>query len=146
MRQLRGHFRPAPGALHTASAGGYSRQQVEGCRRRSQCMKINAARLRSELESLARFGAEPTGGVTRPALSEADIQARHWYAEKARQAGLAVHVDGLFNVTARFGASSQPAVWCGSHLDSVPQGGMFDGALGAMAALECVRRLREEAV
>ncbi len=109
-------------------------------------MQVNAARLRANLEQLATFGREADGGITRPALSEADIQARRWYADLARQAGLAVTVDGLFNVTARLGSSGKAAVWSGSHLDSVPHGGMFDGALGAMAALECVRRLREESV
>lgn len=108
-------------------------------------MRVNRERLRADFEQLGEFGREPDGGgVTRPAFSEADVTARRWFADTARQAQLDVSVDALFNVVAGVGEGSAPAVWTGSHLDTVPHGGMFDGAVGAMAALECVRRLREE--
>ncbi len=109
-------------------------------------MKVNAARLKADLERLAEFGRQPTGAISRTALSEADIQARRWYAEQASAAGLSVHTDAVGNVTAACGNGGEPAVWTGSHLDSVPEGGAFDGALGAMVALECVRCLHEQGV
>lgn len=109
-------------------------------------MRVNGARLRKDLERLAEFGREPTGGVSRPAFSEADMAARAWFAARAHEAGLDARTDPVGNVIVRPPRSASdelPAVWTGSHLDSVPNGGMFDGALGAMAALECVRRIHE---
>lgn len=110
-------------------------------------MRVNPERIRADLERLAEFGREPSGGVTRPAFSKADTAAREWFATRARDAGLPVLTDPLGNVIVGGGTDdSHPAVWTGSHLDSVPNGGIFDGALGAVAALECVRRLHEEGV
>lgn len=109
-------------------------------------MKVNAARLRADLERLGEFGREPDGAVTRPAFSDADLAARQWFASRASDAGLPVVIDGVWNVIVGDADGSQPAVWTGSHLDSVPKGGMFDGAVGAIAALECVRRIHEERI
>lgn len=108
-------------------------------------MQVNAARLREDLERLGEFGREPGGGISRPAFSPADIAARRWFADRAAEAGLPVAIDAVQNVIVG-GPSDQPAVWSGSHLDSVPNGGMFDGAIGAIAALECQRRIHEEEV
>lgn len=106
-------------------------------------LTVNGARLRADLERLATFGGRPDGSVNRPALSPEDVAARRWFARRAREAGLAARIDGLLNVLIG-DDSPEPAVWTGSHLDTVPDGGKFDGALGAVAALECLRRLREE--
>ena len=106
-------------------------------------MRVNAARLRADLEHLAGFGRREDGSVNRPAYSAADVAARQWFAEQARAAGLTVRTDPLLNVIVG-DDSPRPAIWTGSHLDTVPDGGMFDGALGAVAALECLRRLHEE--
>lgn len=108
-------------------------------------MRVNGERLRADLEQLATFGREPDGSISRPAFSPADVAARQWFADRARDAGLPAHVDGVLNVLVGE-ESGDPAVWTGSHLDSVPEGGMFDGALGSVAALECLRRLREERI
>lgn len=108
-------------------------------------MEVNAARLREDLERLGEFGREPGGGISRPAFSPADIAARRWFAARAAEAGLPVTTDAVQNVIVG-GPPDQPAVWAGSHLDSVPNGGMFDGALGTIAALECLRRINEEEV
>lgn len=108
-------------------------------------LRVNGERLRADLERLATFGREPDGAVSRPAFSPADAAARRWFVDRAHEAGLPARLDGVLNVL--LGADSPgPAVWTGSHLDSVPHGGMFDGALGSVAALECLRRLHEERV
>ena len=114
-------------------------------------LSVDGARLRADLETLGRIGAVPGGGVSRTSFSPADAQAREWYRGRCALAGLTVQVDGIGNMfVSRPGepaaGDAVAAVWSGSHLDSVPGGGRFDGALGAVAALECVRRLSEEGV
>lgn len=114
--------------------------------------RVDGARLRRDLAALARFGATGSGGVNRASYSAADSAARQWYADRCAEAGLTLWEDGLGNMfvqrgpvkdTAAGPPSDTAAVWTGSHLDTVPDGGRFDGALGAIAALECVRRLAE---
>ena len=114
-------------------------------------ISVDGARLRADLEALGRIGAVPGGGVSRTSFSPADAQARDWYRARCAEAGLTVQVDGIGNMFVSRPDESPagdalPAVWSGSHLDSVPNGGRFDGALGAVAALECVRRLHEERI
>lgn len=111
-------------------------------------IKVNRARLLSDLRALSRIGAQEGGGITRPAFSPADVLARRWYRDRCVQAGLDLSFDGLGNMTARHPSDDggTAAVWSGSHIDTVPNGGPLDGALGTVAALECVRRLAEEEV
>ena len=110
-------------------------------------LSVNGARLRADLEALGRIGGAPGRGVSRPSYSTVDAQARTWYLDRCAEAGLSVEVDGVGNmVVSAPGSPAGPAVWSGSHLDSVPHGGRFDGALGTLAALECLRRLAEEQV
>ena len=106
-------------------------------------MTIDAARLRSDLEALATFGADRDGGVSRPSFSAADRQARAWLRSRCDEAGLGYREDAVGNVFMRHGDDGGPPVWAGSHLDSVPNGGRLDGALGVIASLEVVRSLRE---
>src|SRR5690606_21035838 len=104
-------------------------------------LRVDIDRLRGDLEQLARFGADERGGVTGTGVAGADRRARAWWAERAAEAGLVMRTDGIGNVFLRApGRPDGPAVWTGSHLDSVPNGGAFDGALGSMAALEVARR------
>ncbi|MHA6616038.1 allantoate amidohydrolase [Pseudonocardia sp. DLS-67] len=111
---------------------------------------VSPARLRRDLEHVAGYGATASGGVGRTSFSAADRQVRAWLAGECERAGLALRTDGIGNVFARLDAPGAPPgtppVWAGSHLDSVPEGGRFDGALGSLAALEVVRRLAEERV
>ncbi|HEY0246913.1 MAG TPA: Zn-dependent hydrolase [Gryllotalpicola sp.] len=112
----------------------------------SAAPEIDGVRLRSELDELARRGANAPGeGITRTAFSAADGQARDWYAARVRAAGLEIETDGLGNSFVFDPDADQtvPGVWSGSHLDTVPRGGAFDGAVGAVAALEVVRRVKE---
>jgi N-carbamoyl-L-amino-acid hydrolase len=113
------------------------------------CLTVNADRLREDLETLGRFGRAPGAGITRTSFSRPDLQAREWYQAACRAAGLTVRVDGVGNMFAGAGSEADAdsaAVWSGSHIDTVPDGGAFDGAVGAVAALECVRRIAEQGV
>jgi len=113
-----------------------------------QELRINAERLWGSLMELARIGATPKGGVKRLTLTEEDRQARDLFARWAREAGLSVSVDPIGNVFARR-AGTDPAaapVAMGSHLDSQPSGGKFDGAYGVMAGLEVIRSLNDAGV
>ena len=108
---------------------------------------ISLARLRSRVETLARFGALSGGGVTRPCWSPQHEEARAWLLGEIRAAGLEAWVDPAGNVfgavgTRAFGADA-PAVLTGSHIDTVPEGGILDGALGVLAGLEALQTIRE---
>jgi N-carbamoyl-L-amino-acid hydrolase len=111
-------------------------------------LRINGERLRASFQALAAIGATPDGGVHRPALGDAHLAARRWFLEEAEQADLEVRVDGAGNHSAlhRCGRPGGPTLLLGSHLDSVPYGGRFDGALGVVAALEVLRVVKEEGI
>jgi N-carbamoyl-L-amino-acid hydrolase len=111
-------------------------------------LQANAERFRTTFEALAAIGATPDGGVHRPAFSEAHLQARHWYLEQAHLAGLETRVDGAGNHSAllRCGPEGGPTLLMGSHLDSVPNGGRFDGALGVAAAFETLRVVKDAGI
>jgi N-carbamoyl-L-amino-acid hydrolase len=110
--------------------------------------RINGDRLWADLMALGEIGFTPGRGVTRTALSDADLLAREWLVGKFREAGLEVRVDAACNVIGRLrsGPSGMGLVAVGSHLDTVPQGGMFDGMLGVLAGLECARTFQERGV
>jgi beta-ureidopropionase / N-carbamoyl-L-amino-acid hydrolase len=109
-------------------------------------LTIDGDRLTQDLAQVARFGGAPGGGVSRTSFSPADQQVRAWLAGQAAAAGLTIRTDGIGNVFLRVEGGHGPPVWTGSHLDSVPDGGAYDGAYGSLAALEVARRLREEQV
>jgi N-carbamoyl-L-amino-acid hydrolase len=106
---------------------------------------INADRLWSSLMTMAEIGKTPAGGVRRLALSDEDRAARDRLKEWLAQAGLTVRVDDLGNMYARRAGTDSAAapVVFGSHLDTVPTGGRFDGVLGVLAALEVIRVLND---
>ena len=108
-------------------------------------LRVDAARLRRDLAELGTIGRTLEGGVSRPSWSEADMQARRWLQERIRAAGLEARVDAAGNIFGRWQPGG-PVVMVGSHLDSVPNGGAFDGALGVLAGLECLRRIKEEGI
>jgi N-carbamoyl-L-amino-acid hydrolase len=113
-------------------------------------LRVDGERLLADLAALAAIGGTPDGGVDRPALSEADLEARRWFRANAEAAGLEVRQDGAGNLSAVLPAahpeSGLQTILCGSHLDSVPKGGRFDGALGVVTALEVVRTLKETGI
>jgi N-carbamoyl-L-amino-acid hydrolase len=106
---------------------------------------INAQRFKEDFDSLARIGETGDGGVNRPSLSPAHLEARRWFLARAAQAGLQTHVDGAGNHSAILPSPDPGArtLLLGSHTDSVPTGGRFDGALGVVAALEALRVVKE---
>jgi beta-ureidopropionase / N-carbamoyl-L-amino-acid hydrolase len=108
---------------------------------------VNAPRLHARIAALARFGALPGGGVTRSCWSPPHEQARAWLLGEISAAGLTGWVDPAGNVFGGLGASAfaaaTPVVLTGSHIDTVPEGGILDGALGVLAGLECLHAIRE---
>jgi len=110
-------------------------------------IRIDPERLARDLRGLSRIGLNEDGSVTRVAFSAAELRARHYMIHLLQQAGLAVRVDGIGNLIGRVeGEGKGPAIALGSHVDSVPQGGRFDGAVGAVAALEVARAIRDAGV
>lgn len=111
-------------------------------------LPVDVERLWQSLEDFAAIGATPGGGVHRLSLSEEDGRARASLAELARQSGLTVRRDGIGNLFAiRHGSDPQlPAVLMGSHLDSQPAGGRYDGAYGVLAGLEVLRTLTDREI
>ncbi len=115
----------------------------------SSCkLSVNSRRLRADFDALADIGATIGGGVSRLALSNEDLAARAWFADRIEEAGLQVKDDEVGNLSGRLPAADPAAqtLMIGSHLDTVPNGGRFDGAIGVLAALECLRRIKEAGV
>ncbi|GAB5375138.1 MAG: Zn-dependent hydrolase [Acuticoccus sp.] len=108
-------------------------------------LKINPERLWSTLMETAAFGRTAKGGIRRLALSDEDKLVRDWFAQACEAIGLAVTVDTIGNMFAtRPGTDPDlPAVAFGSHLDTQPAGGKFDGILGVLAGLEAMRTLND---
>jgi hydantoinase/carbamoylase family amidase len=112
-------------------------------------LRINSKRLWSDLTALGRIGYQEGKGVTRTALSDSDLKARDWLAKRMHQAGLDVRVDAAGNMIGRLPvpkADTEKVAGLGSHIDTVAQGGRFDGALGVLAALECARIIKEKGI
>jgi N-carbamoyl-L-amino-acid hydrolase len=110
---------------------------------------VDRQRILSELRTFARIGYSPDGGINRLAFSRADRQARQVLLHRMRSLGLEPRVDAFGNVFGRLPVAREPdlpAVLVGSHLDTVPGGGRFDGAAGVVAALEVVAALRQHGV
>lgn len=107
--------------------------------------RINFQRFLDLMAQQADIGATPDGGLDRPALSEMDIRVRQWLFERATAAGLEVAMDGAANQRVMLRANDPDAqtLLIGSHLDSVPNGGRFDGALGVVAGLEVLLTLKD---
>jgi allantoate deiminase len=101
--------------------------------------------LAADLEEAARIGADD-GGVSRFAWTPELARANEWLVERLEGLGLAAEIDAAGNVFGRWEVGEGSAVLTGSHLDTVPRGGRFDGALGVLAALEAVRLLQREGI
>jgi N-carbamoyl-L-amino-acid hydrolase len=110
--------------------------------------RINADRLWADLMALGEIGYAEGRGVTRTALSETDLAGKAWLVRTFEEAGLTVTIDAAYNAIGRLprGTPGAGLVAIGSHLDTVPQGGKFDGMLGVLAGLECVRTIREHGI
>ena len=111
-------------------------------------LQVDSARLWDTIHETAKFGATKKGGIRRLTLGPEDKQVRDWFRRACEAAGLDVHVDALGSMFAlRKGRDmSKAPVWLGSHLDTQPTGGKFDGVLGTLAALEVVRTLNDAGI
>lgn len=108
-------------------------------------LKVNAQRLKDDIESLSQVGRVDNNGIFRMAFSDGDMAGRQWYKDRLHQAGLDVHEDGAANIYGRLNwDNTTPSVSTGSHLDTVPGAGHLDGALGVLVGMECLRRVKEE--
>lgn len=106
-------------------------------------VRIEQDRLWQSLMAMAKIGATPNGGVARLALTDLDRQARDLFVRWCREAGCELRIDRMGNIFARRAGlnSDLPPVMTGSHLDTQPLGGKFDGIYGVLAGLEVVRTL-----
>jgi N-carbamoyl-L-amino-acid hydrolase len=111
-------------------------------------LRIDGPRLWSALMELAAIGATPKGGVCRLALSELDKQGRDLVTRWAREAGMTVTIDKIGNGFMRRAGrnNSLPPIMTGSHIDTQPTGGKFDGNYGVLAGLEVVRTLNDHGI
>jgi N-carbamoyl-L-amino-acid hydrolase len=106
-------------------------------------LKIDPERLWDDLMQTAKIGATPKGGICRLTLTDLDRQVRDWFKARAEALGCTVTVDDMGAMFARHAGQRAdiPPIAMGSHLDTQPTGGKFDGALGVLAALEALRTL-----
>ena len=121
-------------------------------------LRVNSDRMLAAFNQLALIGATGDGGVNRPTFSEAHLAARQWFQAEVERSGFEFLTDGAGNHSALLasagrvaphdsgGAYRDQTLLLGSHLDSVPNGGRFDGALGVMAALEVLRTVKENGI
>ncbi|MFH1243609.1 MAG: Zn-dependent hydrolase [Pseudomonadota bacterium] len=108
-------------------------------------LRVNGKRLKSSLEEMAKIGATPSGGVQRLGLSEEDKKARDLFVMWLKELGLGITIDDMGNI---FGSrpgrnNNLSPILSGSHIDSQPKGGRFDGILGVIGTLEVLRTLHE---
>jgi beta-ureidopropionase / N-carbamoyl-L-amino-acid hydrolase len=119
----------------------------QGVQAPASAFHVQGDRLRQTLEKLSTFGGNPDGGVTRLGFSNADMAARQYVMGLMRQAGLEIRVDPAGNIFGyRSGTEKLPVLLFGSHIDSVPHGGNFDGDVGSLSAIEVIRALNDRGV
>jgi len=111
-------------------------------------LRINGKRLQDSLEQMAKIGATPNGGVQRLTLSDEDKAARDLFVKWLKELDLEIVIDELGNIfgTRKGKDNTLAPVMSGSHIDSQPKGGRFDGILGVMGALEVMRTLTENSI
>ena len=135
------------GSLASAGAAALAPPWTRARASAQTVLRVDAARLRQELEALSVFGRPPGGsfadGVSRTAYSDADVAGRAYVMDLMREVGLAPRVDPAGNIYARRAGrdASLPPILFGSHIDSVPEGGNFDGDLGVLASIEVIRAI-----
>ncbi|MFO7926491.1 MAG: Zn-dependent hydrolase [Halobacteriota archaeon] len=111
-------------------------------------VQLDKERFVSTMKEQAEIGGTENGGLHRLALSDEDKAVRDWFTEQLEQLGLDVRVDAFGNMFARRSGTDPSAdpVMIGSHLDSQPYGGIYDGALGVISVLELLRTLDDEGI
>ena len=111
-------------------------------------IRANPERMEQRIKTLGEFGTNPEGGVSRVAFSDADLAGRAYIMDLMREAGLSVRVDTAGNIIGRREGSEEslPVIMFGSHIDSVPGGGNYDGDVGVIGAIEVVQLLKENGI
>jgi len=111
-------------------------------------IRANPDRMEQRIKTLGEFGTNPEGGVSRVAYSDADLAGRAYIMDLMREAGLSVRVDTAGNIIGRREGSEEdlPVIMFGSHIDSVPGGGNYDGDVGVLGAIEVVQLLKENRI
>jgi N-carbamoyl-L-amino-acid hydrolase len=111
-------------------------------------LRIQSDRLEKQIHELGEIGQNVRGGLDRTTFTPAELQARSWLIGELQELGLEVRLDAAANIWARRPGSDPnlPVIAFGSHIDTVPNGGKYDGALGVLMALEVMRVLEEEGV
>ncbi len=119
-----------------------------GAAAKAPSVTVNDARIQQHITELSKFGANPQGGVSRVAFSDADIAGREYVERLMREAGLVVRVDAAGNILGRREGRDPklPPIMIGSHTDSVPGGGNYDGDVGTLGAIEVAQVLQERGV
>ena len=109
---------------------------------------VNGDRIQQHVTALSKYGANPEGGVSRVAFSDADIAGRKYVAGLMQEAGLTIRTDAAGNIIGRREGSNAklPPILIGSHTDSVPGGGNYDGDVGVIGAIEVAQTLQEHGV
>lgn len=112
---------------------------------RTSPITVNAARLQHSIETLGKIGRNAEGGLDRTTFTPAELEARTWLIDELERLGLDVSLDSAANIWARRQGSERglPPIVFGSHIDTVPNGGRYDGALGVLLSLEIMRVLME---
>lgn len=114
--------------------------------------RVDGARLNAHLAALAEYGKNPQGGVSRVAYSDADRQGREYVMALMREARLEVTIDAAGNIVGRRagraerGGGHRAPIVIGSHIDSVPEGGNYDGDVGSLGAIEVAQTLAEHGI
>jgi N-carbamoyl-L-amino-acid hydrolase len=111
-------------------------------------LRVDADRLMADIMQTAEIGATAKGGINRLALTDLDRKVREWFAAACRDAGCTVTVDALGNIFARRSGRDDtlPPIAMGSHLDTQPTGGKYDGIIGVLAGLEVLRTLNDSGI
>lgn len=110
--------------------------------------RLDGELLLDDLDNLARIGGGAGKGINRLAYSPTDLEGRAWVEAKMRELGMTTHTDSAGNTIGRYPGSQPdlPPIALGSHTDTVPDGGKYDGALGVLGALACIRTLRDNQI
>lgn len=110
-------------------------------------LSINLARLKTDIEELGKFGENDKGGLDRTTFTSSELAAREWLKSRLKHSHLVVKVDEAANIWGKGkGTRNLPSIVFGSHIDTVPNGGKYDGALGVLMALEVLRVLEENGI
>jgi N-carbamoyl-L-amino-acid hydrolase len=110
--------------------------------------RVNGQRINDHLKELSKFGANPQGGVSRVAYSDADLKGREYAIALMKEGGLDVHIDAAGNIVGTRAGSDTALkpLLIGSHIDSVPMGGNYDGDVGSLSAIEVAQTLKEKRI